>query len=81
MKARLSLGAGVILQALFIAGAICALDVTNGLRAAWYVPGDTTYWNGFLAEHMTVWAIRFWLMFALALELPGLWLTRKGLHQ
>ena len=76
---RLALPLGILLQALFAVGAICALAVTDRLRAAWFVPGDT-YWNGFLADHMTLWALRFWLAFALGLELPGLWLTRKGLQ-
>lgn len=78
---RLALLAGIVLQALFLVGAICAFVITNGLRAAWYVPGDTTYWNGFLAEHMTLWALRFWLFFALVLELPGFWVMRKGMRR
>ena len=76
---RLSLSLGILLQALFIVGVVCALAVANGLRAAWYLPGDAGYWNGFLTDHMTLWAIRFVVVFAVSLELPGLWLLRKGM--
>ena len=75
---RLPLTLGILLQALFLALAICAWRTTSTLRVAWSIPGDVSYWNAFLDSHLNMWLAVFWSLFAVTMELPGLYLTRRA---
>ena len=75
---RLELILGIIFQVGFLVGVISALQIIVMLRAVWFTPGDVL-WNGFLLEHLNMWAVKFCLLFMVSLELPALLCFWRGL--
>jgi hypothetical protein len=73
--------ASMTLVAVFVVLAVCLVRTTSILRVVWYVPGDTTYWNGFLNDHLNMWLALGLSVLTVGLLIPGLELLRRWIKR
>ena len=80
VRREICLLVGVLLLAFCLAGIIIAEHTVSGLSALWRVPADdSSYWNGFILDHLTLWLAKFAVVLGLLFGLPGVLLIRYGL--